>query len=96
MDMIPWPEVGVGSGWLFVGLFVYAILSGKLVPRATLTDATHDRDEWRAESRIKDAQIHEKDSQLSEKDKQLGHMAEVGRNTLAIMHALKATPEVGS
>lgn len=72
MDVIPWNEVGVGSGWAIVALFVLAILRGALVPRSTLLDMIHDRDEWRAESRIKDAQI-------AVKDEQLGHLGEVGR-----------------
>lgn len=78
------PEVGVGSGWAVVAVGVVYILRGKLVPRATLDDAIHDRDEWRTESRLKDAQI-------AEKDEQLRHMGEVGRNVLAIMRGLRAS-----
>ncbi|WKN47159.1 hypothetical protein [Nocardioides sp. Arc9.136] len=78
------PQVGVGSGWALVVLFVTAIMRGQLVPRRTHEDAIHDRDEWRAESRLKDAQI-------VEKDKQLSHMGEVGRNVLAIMQAVRAS-----
>lgn len=62
-DGIPLEAVGIGSGWLFVGLFVIAMLRGRLVPRSTLEDArttfdavradlAHDRDEWRAAHRI--------------------------------------------
>lgn len=69
------------------GLCVLLILTGRLVPRRTHDDALHDRDEWRAESRLKDAQI-------VEKDKQLTHMGEVGRNVLAIMQALRASAAV--
>ena len=81
MDL-PWPSIGIGSGWLFVGLAVWLVLTGRLVPRSTLEDATHDRDEWRAESRIKDAQ-------LSEKDLQLRHMEEVGTTVNAVMRSLQ-------
>jgi len=80
--MIPWPQVGVGSGWLFVGMFVWLVYTGKLVPRSTHEDAIHDRNEWRSESRLKDAQIAEKDTQLR-------HMAEVGKLTESILTAVR-------
>ena len=70
-------------------LFVLAIAKGWLYTATQYRDATHDRDEWRAESRLKDAQI-------AEKDEQLRHMAEVGRNVLAIMRAVRATQAQGS
>lgn len=57
---------------MLVGGFVLAIMRGALVPRSTHDDVIHDRNEWRAESRIKDAQ-------LTEKDVQLRHLGEVGR-----------------
>lgn len=81
-DMIPWPQIGVGSGWLFVGVCVWAIISGRLVPRTTHDDAIHDRNEWRSESRLKD-------SQIAEKDLQLRHMAEVGKLTESILTAVR-------
>jgi flagellar biosynthesis/type III secretory pathway M-ring protein FliF/YscJ len=93
IDGIGLPQVGLGSGWALVAIFVVLIYRGALVPRRTYDDVAHDRDEWRAESRIKDAQNAEKDSQLAEKDKQLGHLAEVGRNTLAIMQSIKSLAE---
>lgn len=80
--LIPWPQVGVGSGWLFVGMFVWLVYVGKLVPRSTHEDAIHDRNEWRTESRLKDAQIAEKDTQLR-------HMAEVGKLTESILTAVR-------
>lgn len=86
LDALPWPAITAASGgWLLLGAFVVALIRGNLVPRQTLQDALDDRDEWRAESRIKDQQIAEKDTQL-------GHMAEVGRNVLAIMHSIKQYP----
>lgn len=42
-----------------VGLFVLAILTGRLVPRRTYDDKVHECNEWRAESRIKDQQLLE-------------------------------------
>jgi hypothetical protein len=83
------PPVGLGSGWALVALTVVALMRGKLVPRSSLDDAFHDRDEWRAESRIKDAQ-------LAEKDVQLGHLAEVGRTTEALLAAYQRTREAGA
>lgn len=94
MDGLPWPAITAATGgWILAFVVVLTavglVLRGRLVPRQTLDDVIHDRDEWRAESRIKDAQLIEKDGQISEKDKQLGHLGEVGRNTLAILQALK-------
>ena len=83
MDALPWPNIGVGSGWLFVGLFVWLVFTGRLVPRATLEDKIHEANEWRTEGRIKD-------QQLAEKDIQLRHMEEVGTTVNAVMRALQA------
>ena len=77
------------SARALVALFVILIATGWLVPRKTLKDVEHDRDEWRAESRIRDQQIAVKDEQIAEKDKQLGHMAEVGRMVQSIMGAIQ-------
>lgn len=78
--------VGLGSGWALVAVFVILIYRGDLVPRRTYDDKCHDSSEWRAESRIKDAQ-------LAEKDRQLQHMAEVGRTVDAIMRAMPHTAD---
>jgi hypothetical protein len=58
------------------------------VPRSSLDDALHDRDEWRAESRVKDAQMAAKDDQLDTKDEQLRHLAEVGETQKALLNAI--------
>ena len=63
------PQVGLGLGWLVAVAFTFALLRGQLVPRRTLDDQIHETNEWRAESRIKDAQIAEKDRQLRTIDK---------------------------
>lgn len=81
MDNI-WQAFSVASaGWVLVAGFVTAMWRGKVVPRTSLDDALHDRDEWRAESRIKD-------QQLAEKDEQLSHLAEVGETQKAVLSAL--------
>lgn len=80
---LPWQTITAASGgWFLTAAFVYAVLSGKLVPRSSLDDARHDGQEWRAESRIKDAQIAEKDTQLS-------HMKELGHLMRSVMNALQ-------
>jgi len=92
--------LGYGSGWAIVGLFVLAILTGRLIPRATherelahvekeTERALHDAAEWRTEGRIKDQQIALKDEQLVEKDKQLAHLAEVGRTVKTVLAAVR-------
>lgn len=84
----PWQAFSVATGgWLLVAGFVAAMLRGKIVPRTTLDDALHDRDEWRAESRVKDAQIATKDAQLT-------HLAEVGETQKALLTALGRLTEV--
>jgi hypothetical protein len=77
MDIPPefWAGLGVGSGWALAAYFMRLVYVGKLVP-------AHDRDEWRAESRIKDTQI-------AEKDKQLDHLKEVGHAVNAVMRAVQ-------
>jgi hypothetical protein len=86
MEGVPWGQFSVSTGgWLLfaltVMLLINAMLKGKIVPRAALDDALHDRDEWRAESRIKDQQI-------AIKDQQLGHLAEVGETQKALLTSL--------
>lgn len=41
------------------GLAVLLVLTGFLIPKRTHDEMTHDRDEWRTESRLKDQQILE-------------------------------------
>ena len=85
IDGIGLPQVGLGSGWALLAVVVFFIIRGQLVPRRTHDDALHDRDEWRAESRIKDAQIAEKDLQLRE-------LSQVGRAVEAVMRAIQRGP----
>lgn len=87
MGDFPWQTFSVASaGWLLVALFVTAMWKGKIVPRTSLDDALHDRNEWRAESRIKDAQ-------LAEKDVQLRHLGEVGETQKAVLSSLTKLSE---
>ena len=79
LDNLGTVAVVVLVGWL--------VVTGKLVPRRTYEDVLHDRDEWRAEGRIKDAE-------LAEKDKQLAHLAEVGHTVEAIMRAVQTEANV--
>lgn len=90
---VPWGQFSVATGgWLLAAVVVIAVVTsmirGKLVPRSSLDDAIHDRDEWRAESRIKDSQIALKDQQLATKDQQLAHLSEVGETQKAVLAAL--------
>lgn len=40
------------AGWSLAGYFARLVYTGKLVPRPTVEDVNHDRDEWRAAHRI--------------------------------------------
>lgn len=81
IDGIGLPQVGLGSGWAAFLLVCLMFPLGRAYSRKQVDDIIHDRDEWRAESRIKDAQIHEKDEQLR-------HLGEVGRTVDHIMRSL--------
>jgi hypothetical protein len=64
IDGVPWPaQLGVGSGWALVCVFVIMIYRGNLVPRRAVNDMiraheremediSHDRGEWRTAHRI--------------------------------------------
>lgn len=82
LSQVSWGSVSVAAlGWTLVAGFVTAMWKGKVIPRTSLDDALHDRDEWRAESRIKDQQI-------AEKDQQLQHLAEVGETQKSVLSSL--------
>ena len=66
IDGVPPELLGIGAGWLIVGLVVIAIMRGNLVPRRTVDDVIHDRDEWRAAHRISEAARVEGASQVEE------------------------------
>lgn len=82
MNEFPWESISVASApWILVATFVTLVWRGRVVPRSALDDALHDRNEWRAESRVKDQQIAEKDQQLT-------HLAEVGETQKALLSSL--------
>lgn len=49
-----------------VGITILLILTGRLIPRRTLDDALHDRDEWRAAHRISETSRAEMAGQVDE------------------------------
>lgn len=72
MDGIPIAAIdGIGVVGLVI-VFAFGLATGRLFTKRQYDEVIHDRDEWRAESRLKDAQI-------AEKDRQLEHMEQVGR-----------------
>lgn len=86
-ESLPWPAITAASGgWALLAIAVWAIISGRLVPRSVLDDALHDRNEWRAESRIKDQQIAEKDNQLA-------HLRQVGETQIAAWRKVREIAE---
>lgn len=56
------PPVAILTPSALLGLAIFLILSGRLVPRQTLRDVEHDRDEWRAAHRISEtARLEERE-----------------------------------
>lgn len=51
--------VGLLAPSALAGLAVLLVLTGHIIPKRTHDETIHDRDEWRAESRVKDQQILE-------------------------------------
>jgi hypothetical protein len=49
----------------------------------------HDRQQWRTESRIKDAQLAEKDTQLAERSKQIDALSQIGGTVEQAMIAVR-------
>ena len=68
------------------GLAVLLVFTGKLVPSRTHLETVHDRDEWRAECRIKDARIE----QLVKQNDQL---LEVAHTVNAVLRSLPAAKD---
>jgi len=87
-DGIP---IGFIDGLGVVGVVLilgWLLASGRLVTRREHEATVHDRDEWRAESRIKDQQIRERDEQLR-------HLSEVGETVEAIMRSIQTRAQEG-
>lgn len=59
---------------------------------AEIDRVEHDRQEWRSESRIKDAQLAEKDTQLNEQAKQISAMDALGRTLDSVLTAIRPGP----
>ncbi|WP_310962157.1 hypothetical protein [Nocardioides terrisoli] len=74
-----WPVLTPSA---LLGIAVLMVLTGRLIPRRTYEEKSHEAQEWRTESRIKDAQI-------AEKDEQLGHLREVGETVNEVMRSIK-------
>lgn len=76
-DGIP---IGFIDGLGVVGVVVLVglgLATGRLFTKRQYDEAVHDRDEWRAESRIKDQQIAEKDTQIRHMSEGFGLLGNV-------------------
>lgn len=87
IEGLPWPVwTGVlGASVSLNILCVVLIFRGRMYPGRMYDDKVHEANEWRAESRLKDAQI-------AEKDEQLRHLAVVGSTVNAVMRAIQRGP----
>ena len=88
MESIPWPQVGIGSGWALVVFVLVLFFRGKIWTDAAYQQKVHEANEWRTESRIKDQQIREQEIQL-------GHLSEVGKTVDAIMRSIHRNARSG-
>jgi chromosome condensin MukBEF ATPase and DNA-binding subunit MukB len=87
VEGLPWPAItAAGGGWALFGVTAFMLVRGflrdDLVSRRRLEDVEHDKQEWRTESRLKDAQ-------LAEKDKQLEHLKQVGNTVEQLVRGLQ-------
>lgn len=74
LESIPWGQVGIGSGWALVAVFVVYIYRGKLHTdpewermvkdhQREIEDVAHDRNEWRTAHRISEqARLEEREN----------------------------------
>lgn len=86
VDGLPPAEVLTPS--ILLGFTVLAIITGRLIPRRTYDDKAHEADEWRAEARIKDQQIHE----LTEQNTVM--LREFGPTVTALLRGIRDQAEV--
>jgi hypothetical protein len=70
-----------------VALAVLLVLFGVLVPRRTMNDVIHDRDEWRIAHRLSEASRVELSSQVTA-------LLEYARTTDALIRALPKVPSI--
>lgn len=82
---VPTENIGIGSGWLLVVVFVVLLMSGRIIPRRTYDDVVRDRDEWRAAHQISE-------SARAEGVRQTQELLEHARTTDAFIRSL---PRVG-
>lgn len=70
-----------GGAGALLGLTILAILSGRLVPRRTLTDQQKETERWRSA-------FENAEQARAEQAEQIRELAEVGRTTNAMIAAL--------
>lgn len=84
---------GLLNGLGTVGLVLliwWFLATGRFITRREADGIIHDRDEWRAEARLRDAELVVKNEQIAEKDRQLAHLSEVGHAVESVMTAIQA------
>jgi hypothetical protein len=83
------------TGWSLAAFYMRGIMSGRLHTQAEfdrmerehsreLDDISHDRNEWRTQCRLNDAQ-------LAERDRQLQIVTQIGETTRRTLEALNAS-----
>lgn len=78
LEGVPIGDIGLGG---LVVMFVLAILTGRLIPRATHDLMLNDRDQWRDAAQKSAAVISEQSAQISE-------LMEGGRAALHVTESL--------
>lgn len=85
-----WPAVTTGSPWVFIGVIIFAIISGRLIPRKTLEDRMRDKaeqiDQWRNA-------YENADKARTIQAEQLDKLLDQGRTTNVLLAALPRPPE---
>jgi hypothetical protein len=77
LDTVPLSWLGIGSGWALAGLFVVAIIRGRIVARSVVEDVRTDRTDRVAEARAETERWRQ--AYLTEAERGRVHDAQFGQ-----------------
>lgn len=87
---VPWQQLGLAGMAIFA---VALVLTGRLVPRSTLTDAFKARDEWAAHARDSEKSRQVALEELSSMNRSLHALATQKELSVAMLQSVRARSE---